>query len=864
MQKMKNNTCCNSNQIQANSCCNHTKQTAGLQTSTVATTTPSNQSEEKLDCCESETNDDSDSYDSSCTNHSDSFCSVAKEQSNEEAIKHHTNEAIDFYRVQYTVSGMDCGACAKTIEKSVANMEAVQTVEVQFGTAKMNVAAKNQAVIQEIPRKVAKLGYKAEEIGSHKDKGEIYFVEGMDCGACAKTIEKHMRTIPNVQQVTVNFSTSKMDISHSTDQETIISEVKKAGYNATLASKRARGNTAPAKLIDLSAMFVIISGLLLGTGVGLSFIGVPSTISNVFYGAGMVISGYKPVKSAYFAVKSRALDMNVLMSVAAIGAALIGEWLEGALVVWLFSLGALLQIKSIDRTRNSVKELMELAPLEALVKRGQDIVKVSVEAVTISDIILVKPGDRIPLDGEIVKGESSVNQASITGESIPVDKTVTDDVFAGTVNGHGTLEIEVTKLAQDTTIAKIIEMVEDAQGKQAPSQAFIDKFASIYTPIVFVVALIIMVLPPLVQLGTWGEWFYRGLELLVIACPCALVISTPVAIVAAIGNAAKNGVLIKGGAFLEKAGTITAIAFDKTGTITAGKPTVSDVEVFHKDETALLQLARTLEAYSNHPIAKSIVDYTEAKQINILEGENFQSIVGKGVSATIDGTTYYAGNRKLFNDLGVEPIPKTIDQLQEQAKTIVIIGNNIEILGVICVEDTIRTTTVKAMKQLENDGMKEKVMLTGDNEKTAAFMAKQSNMTRYYANLLPEDKVTSIKKLQQAGYQTAMVGDGINDAPALATADLGIAMGGAGTDTAIETADVVLMADNLEKLPFTMKLSKKALTIIKQNVWFSVLIKVVALVLVLPGWFTLWLAVLSDTGAALLVILNSLRLFKLK
>lgn len=839
-------SCCSTSTAES-SCCSTNSDTSNT-TSCCSSTVEEESKDVNASCCSSQVS----------TDQSDSINLTSKE-------KHETAVPAALTNLtQYAVSGMDCGACAKTIEKSVSKMQGVESVEVQFSTGKMKVATTDRAVLQDIPRIVSKLGYGAEEIRSKKDKGEIYLVEGMDCGACAKSIEKHLRTIPAVERVEVNFSTGKMEIDHTADQETIIREVKKAGYTAALASKRNRQEAAPAKSIDFGTVSVVISGILLAVGYAISFLNAPSIISTLLYAAGMIISGYKPVKSAYYAVKSLSLDMNVLMSVAAIGAAVIGEWLEGAVVVWLFSLGAVLQTKSVNRTRNSIKELMDLAPTEAWVKRGNEVVKVPVEDVTLADIIVVKPGDRIPLDGEIVKGESSVNQASITGESIPVDKTVSDPVFAGTVNEHGTLEIQVTKLVEDTTIAKIIEMVEEAQGKQAPTQAFIDKFAGIYTPIVFIVALLVMVLPPLLNLWTWNEAFYRGLELLVIACPCALVISTPVAIVSAIGNAAKNGVLIKGGTFLEKAGKIKAIAFDKTGTITEGKPNVTDIEVFAGDKTSLLQIARTLEAYSNHPIAKSIVNYAEENQVNTLEGDNFQSIAGKGVRATINGNTYYAGNRKLFEELNVTHIPAVIDQLQEQAKTIVIIGNETEIAGVICVEDTIRTTTVKAIEQLEAAGMKEMVMLTGDNEKTAALMAGKSKVTRYFANLLPEDKVTSIKKLQQEGHQTAMVGDGINDAPALATADLGIAMGGAGTDTAIETADIILMADNLEKLPFTMKLSKKALNIIKQNIWFSILIKVVALALILPGWLTLWLAVLSDTGAALLVILNSLRLFRLK
>lgn len=882
-------SCCQGADQKQNSCCSTNKQTTTTITASFNNPAPEGSSnhtvsvaekvEQKDDCCSGDDPDESDRSATCCSdiapkeinnccasspsktaNVDDSICcNDENSSSTNEQQKDRTSSSV----MQYNVSGMDCGACAKTIEKSVQKLPGIQSVAVQFSTGKMKVTAENDSYYTLIPKTVSKLGYGAVEIPVKDKNRESYVVEGMDCGACAKSIENHLRKIPEVKHVEVNFSTGKMHIDHLADKETIVHEVKKAGYKATLASKRKSTEPDEKNGFYYGTTSVAGSGILLVLGFCLSYTEIPNLVSILLYAVAMVISGYKPVKSAYYAVKSGSLDMNVLMSVAAIGAAIIGEWLEGAVVVWLFSLGTMLQTRSINRTRNSIKELMELTPPEAWVRKGNDLVKVAVEEVMLGDTIVVKPGDLIPLDGEIIKGESSVNQASITGESIPVDKTVSDSVFAGTVNENGTLEINVNKLAEDTTIAKIIEMVEEAQGKQAPTQAFIDRFASIYTPVVFVLALLVIVVPPLIGFGTWSEWIYRGLELLVIACPCALVISTPVAIVAAIGNAAKNGVLIKGGTSLEIAGKISAIAFDKTGTITEGKPKVTDIHVFTGSQESLLEIVKTLEDYSNHPIANSIVAYADEHNIRQLEGEKFQSIAGKGVSASIDGITYYAGNAKLFNELKVT-LPSAIVNLQEQAKTIVIIGSSQEIYGVICVEDTIRHTTVKAIQQLEADGLKEMVMLTGDNDKTAALMAEKSKVTRHFANLMPEDKVSAIKKLQQEGHKAAMVGDGINDAPALATADLGIAMGGAGTDTAIDTADIVLMADNLEKLPFTIRLSKKAMNIIKQNIWFSILIKLVALVLIIPGWLTLWLAVLSDTGAAILVILNSLRLFKLK
>lgn len=706
----------------------------------------------------------------------------------------------------------------------------------------------------------------AEGAGTLSSQAVVYRVTGMDCSSCAKSLEKHMLTLPAVKEVNVNFSTGKMQlVSEGLGAEAVIKEVSKAGYRAMLLTKR----TAKAlpKTDQSGTALTTISGVMLALGfIGSYASNVSPLIVTLLYALSIITGGYRPARSAFYAIKSGSLDMNVLMSVAAIGAALIGEWLEGATVVWLFSIGNLLQTKSIEKTRDSIRNLMDLAPPEAWVKAGESLTRRPVEDVGIGQVIVVKPGDKIPLDGVIVHGTSSVNQAPITGESIPVDKLVGDSVFAGSVNESGALEIQVTKLVEDTAIARIIHLVEEAQEKKAPTQAFVDKFASIYTPIVLVLALLVIVFPPLLGLGTWGEWFYRGLELLVVACPCALVISTPVAIVSAIGNAARNGVLIKGGTFLEKAGAINAIAFDKTGTLTEGKPQVAEVIEMEGSVDDVLSIARTIEERSSHPIAQAIVTYAEQKQVASRGGEEFKAIVGKGASAIIGTETYYAGKPALFAELGVDlsAWQTHIQSLQSEGHTLVIIGTESRLLGMIAVADTIREITVSAISKLKAAGINEIVMLTGDNAGTAKKVAGQTGVSRYFAELLPQDKVEAVKRLQQEGKIVAMVGDGINDAPALASADLGIAMGGAGTDTAMETADIVLMADNLEKLPHTMKVSKKALTIIKQNIWFSIIVKLVALVLIFPGYLTLWLAVLSDTGAALLVILNSMRLLRMK
>lgn len=687
-----------------------------------------------------------------------------------------------------------------------------------------------------------------------------FHIQGMDCSSCALTIENHLKSVPFVKRVNVNFSTGKAKIEHVGDTELIIKEVNKAGYKASLASNKRlhqQEDRSGIKLLILSGAFLLLG--FVGTLTDLN-----PVLLTVLYALSIFVGGYKPAKSAFFAVKSGSLDMNVLMTAAVIGAAAIGEWLEGATVVWLFALGNVLQTRSLEKTRNSIRNLIDLAPPEAWVKSGNDLVKRPVEDISVGQLIFVKPGDKIPLDGEVLKGESSVNQAPITGESIPVDKQTGDQVYAGTINEQGMLEIKVTKLVEDTTISKIIHLIEEAQEQKAPMQAFVDKFARVYTPIIFALAMAVMLLPPLFGSGEWGEWFYKGLELLVVACPCALVISTPVAIVSAVGNAAKNGVLIKGGAFLEVAGNVSAVAFDKTGTLTTGKPKVTEVIPLLATEHDVLSIARTLEGFSTHPIAKAIARHAIEKGVPPLNGEHFRNIVGKGIQATIGETVYFAGNLKLFQELksDLSELKPRAATLQQEGNTIVIIGTKEQPIGIIAVADTVRESAMTALNILKQTGISQVVMLTGDNQGTAKKVAEQTGVTRYYAELLPEDKVTAIQKLQQEGHIVAMVGDGINDAPALAAADLGIAMGGAATDTAMETADIVLMADNLEKLPFTAKLSRSALRIIKQNIWFSIVIKLLAIALIFPDVLTLWIAVLSDTGAALLVILNSMRLLK--
>lgn len=776
------------------------------------------------------------------------------------------NEALNdenLKKKEYLINGMDCPTCATTIEKGLRKLADIQEATVFYHTAKLAVTGMDADAFSRAEEEVENLGFTVEPLnGNNQDT--VYKIEGMDCGSCAKTIENHLHSLPTVYQASVNFSTGKMKVSHTNSADDIVNEVSKAGFTAVPVSE---DNKLSKKRKSLKGNgLIILSGLLITAGFIGSLTGVLTGWSTLFYAAAIIISGFKPVKSAFYAVKSRSLDMNVLMSAAAIGAALIGEWFEGATVVWLFALGNALQNRSMEQTRKSISHLMELAPSEAWMKKGAELVKVPVEDIVLDSVVIIKPGERIPLDGEIMEGETTVNQASITGESVPIDKQKKDTVFAGTINESGSIEMKVTKRVEDTSLSNIIHLVEEAQEQKAPAEAFIDKFASIYTPIVFVIAIAVIVVPPLLGAGLWADWAYKGLALLVIACPCALVISTPVAIVSAIGNAAGNGVLIKGGTFLEKAGSVDTIAFDKTGTLTEGQPKVTKVEALTVSEKELLTLAVTLEEYSAHPIAKTIASYAKAENVLPIQGTLFKNIAGKGVQATIDGQVYYAGNVKLFEDLDVNnaDLQKKLEAMHNNGESVVIIGTRADIMGVLSVADTVRSSSAGMLQSLQELGVVERVMLTGDHEGTAKAIAEKTAINRYFSGLLPEDKVTAIKQLQQEGQNVAMVGDGINDAPALATADIGIAMGGAGTDAAMETADIVLMADNLEKLPYTVKVSRKALAIIKQNIWFALLVKLAALALIFPGWLTLWMAVLSDTGAAIIVILNALRLLKVR
>lgn len=699
-----------------------------------------------------------------------------------------------------------------------------------------------------------------------EEEMKTYRVQGFTCTNCAAIFENNVKDLPGVEDAKVNFGASKVYVKGNAT----IEELEKAGAFENLKIRDEKEQKVEREpfwkqkeniKVYISAILLVISWFL-GEQYGEEHI-----LPTIGYAASILIGGYSLFIKGLKNLSRLKFDMNTLMTIAIIGAAIIGEWGEGATVVILFAISEALERYSMDKARQSIESLMDIAPKEALIRRGKEEMMIHVDDIQVNDIIIVKPGQKLAMDGIVIKGTSTLNQAAITGESVPVTKTVDDEVFAGTLNEEGLLEVKVTKRVEDTTLSKIIHLVEEAQAERAPSQAFVDKFAKYYTPAIVILAFLIAVIPPLFG-GDWSQWIYQGLAVLVVGCPCALVVSTPVAVVTAIGNAAKNGVLIKGGIHLEEAGHLKAIAFDKTGTLTKGIPAVTDVVTYGGNENELMIITAAIEKGSQHPLASAIIRKTEENGLNIngVLVEEFQSITGKGVKAKVNNQIYYVGSPNLFEELHktIESnIKESITRMQTEGKTVMVLGTEKDILSLIAVADEMRETSKEVINKLNHIGI-ETVMLTGDNERTAKAIGKQVGVSDIKADLLPEDKLNFVKQLREKHQSVAMVGDGVNDAPALAAASVGVAMGGAGTDTALETADIALMSDDLSKLPYTIKLSRKALIIIKQNITFSLAIKLLALVLVMPGWLTLWIAIFADMGATLLVTLNSLRLLKVK
>jgi len=837
--------------------------------------------------------------------------------------------------VQLSVPEMDCPSCAGKVQNSVRQLDGIDTVDPQVTTGTLTVTYDEGTTDAEaIVDRVEKAGYTVES-GLDEVTGR-YTVPEMDCASCAGKVENALASTAGIHSYQTRPTTGTVAVTYDQSRQTaegVTAAIESAGYEVTATAGQDtpdRSDVATSESIWRSrrAIKTWISGgftllglfvefLLTGLDAGVLTTSLVSlSVADLLFLVAVVVGGQEIVRGGYYSLRNRNLDIDLLMSIAIAGAVLVslgfGEalYMEAATLAFLFSVAELLERYSMDRARNSLQELMDLSPDEATVKRDGEEVAIPVDEVQVGDVVVVKPGEKIPMDGEVREGESAVNQAPITGESVPVDKTSGDEVYAGTINEQGYLEVEVTSAASDNTLSRIIELVEDAQSNKTEREQFVERFAAYYTPVVVTFAALTAVVPPLLVdgnatlelagfaytfTGAWETWFVHGLTLVVLACPCAFVISTPVSVVSGITSGAKNGVLIKGGNYLEAMGEVDTVAMDKTGTLTKGELVVTDViPLGDNTEEDVLRCARGLESRSEHPIGEAIVERASDRDVGDRTVAEFESITGKGVRADLDGTTHYAGKPGLFDELGfdlnhvhaatdggvvtqktqqlceknrcLDLLQNVVPDLQTEGKTVVLVGTEDELEGVIAVADEVRPVAKQAVARLHDLGVERVVMLTGDNERTARAIAEEVGVDEYRAELLPDEKVEAIRELDaETGGGVAMVGDGVNDAPALATASVGVAMGAAGTDTALETADVALMGDDLSRLPYLYELSHDANGVIRQNIWTSLAAKATLAVGVPFGLVPIWAAVLvGDAGMTLGVTGNAMRLSRIR
>lgn len=703
---------------------------------------------------------------------------------------------------------------------------------------------------------------------------QVFKVQGLDCPDEVAVLKREVGPVVGGEaRLTFDILNARMIVDAGPDEvaaEKITAAVARTGMRA----EPWRDDKIGDRGLDWWArwgrtLLTAASGVMTAVGLALHVAAgwgeKPAVPALVGYGVAVLAGLWLVLPKAWVALKRLRPDMNLLMTVAVAGAVVIGEWAEAATVAFLFALSLELEAWSVGRVRRAVAALLDLAPPTArVVADGQPDREVPVKDVAVGAVFVVRPGDRIPLDGTVTKGSGHVNQAPITGESVPAPKQPGDDVFAGTVNGEGVLEVAVTRAANDTTLARIIRMVGESQSRRAASERWVDRFAAAYTPAVLALAVVVAVVPPLLG-GGWSEWVYRALVLLVIACPCALVISTPVSIVAALTAAARNGVLVKGGMYMELPATLKAVAVDKTGTLTEGRPVVVEVVPLNGHaEVDLLERAAGLEARSEHPLARAVVEYVKAKGGTVTPADDMRAVPGKGVVGRWQGRVYWLGSPRYMAERGQETddMRGRVAAMTAAGRSVVVVGNDDHVCGLIALADAVRPAARSAIRELHDLGVGRVVMLTGDNEATARAVAEDAGVDDVRAGLLPEEKVAAVEGLVAEYGTVAMVGDGVNDAPALARATFGVAMGAAGTDAAIETADVALMSDDLGKLPWLIRHSRRTMSVIRQNVTFSLAVKAVFMILTFGGYCSLWTAIAADTGATLLVIFNGLRLLR--
>lgn len=711
---------------------------------------------------------------------------------------------------------------------------------------------------------------------------------GRACESCALALEREVQQIPGVRRASASFVGGVMSVQYDDDLVSpgdLVQQVGDLGVKVK-PSAATIPTTLPKKpanwvigawqwgIENIEAVFTLITFVtMIGGLISENASSAPPYLSTILFVIAYITGGTFGLKAGLESLRARTIDVDLIMVLAALGAAYVGQPFEGAMLLFLFSLSNVLQKYALGRTRNAIRAMMELRPSQAIVRRGNKLVALPIERINVSDHIVVKPGERIALDGIVVDGTSMVNQASITGESMPVSKEIGDKVFAGTINQNGFLEIGVTKLAKDSTIAKLIQMVEEAQSEKAETQRFIDKAEQYYAIGVLVLTGLAILIPILITQEPISQTLYRAMTVMVAASPCAIVISTPATVLSAIGNGARRGVLFKGGAYVENAATVKVVAFDKTGTLTLGKPQVTDVlscETWEGNENALLALAAAVEHKSEHPLAQAVVDAAAERKLELPQATDFQATTGRGVEASVNGHQLLIGNRKYLNELSATSFAEAsrfVDRLQNQGKTCVLVAQiddhqQAQILGVIAFADVLRPDAAQVVTSLKEKGVERVVMLTGDNDVVAQYIATQVGVDDVYSELLPEDKVKVVNEVREKYGPVAMVGDGVNDAPALATADIGIAMGAAGTDVALETADIVLMSDNLYNIPYVIGLSRKTRKTLIFNLGFALFMIVLMLVAIFWRDLGLPAAVIGHEGGTVLVSLNGMRMLK--
>jgi Cd2+/Zn2+-exporting ATPase len=693
-----------------------------------------------------------------------------------------------------------------------------------------------------------------------------FTIEGMDCREEVAMLERRFKNLPGLEDFSADVMGRRLHVKYDAAKlstSVIAGAVADAGMRAWLDHEEPVA-VGPRDTRVRQAL-VWASGVALVLGLLVEWRAVAPALATGLFALSVAAAAPVTARKAWNAARVGSLDINVLMLIAAAGAIVLGQWSEAAAVVFLFAVAQTLEARTLERARTAIGALLDLTPTEALVKDAGGERLVSVDQVPIGAVIVVRPGEKFPLDGVVVAGSSSVNQAPVTGESMPADKAPGDEVFAGTINGRGALEVRVTRLRRDTTLARIIHLVERAQAQRAPSQTVVERFARIYTPAMIALALLVALVPPLAAGAAWHTWVYRALVLLVVSCPCALVISTPVSIVAALAGAARKGVLIKGGAHLERTGTVRCVAFDKTGTLTQGMPDVVDVVALNgMTPLDVVALAASVEQRSHHPVADAILRYAAANHVTASPGAQVTSLPGRGAEGIVDGARVIVGNHRLFDEreLCFSAIHAQLEEINARGRTPVVVARNGAAVGIISVADRPREHARDVVELLRQQGIAAIVMLTGDSEGTARAIGRQLGIDDVRAELLPEDKLIAVEDLRRRYGSVAMVGDGVNDAPALAAADVGIAMGAAGSDAALETADVALMADELLKIPYAFRLSRATVRNIKINLAISVVMKAAFIVAAIAGLATLWMAVVADTGASVIVIANALRLLR--